>query len=566
MYKIFKFSDWKLFFHLILRSVKPILLILYVSLLGITIFFDLGLILSFNFVFSSISEIESASLNNEAFYSSFFYVIDNISIDLKFIILFSLVIFRFLIYLSLIFLQNKIVILSTNYYYNFLFELFLEVKNEDMSEEDYSLLNSLLLKDLRSFTQAYLLLFLDNILQITLLLILSVSIFTFSSMANVFFLFLAFFIFFIFRFFRALNLDSGRNMVVSDSNFAEVIVDSSKLRKSIQLNYFLKKHIKIKAFYFFENSLQSITKISLNSNIPVKLVESMIFVFFAFIMYLISNDYIDFSDFTLLALLTIRLIPVLNRVQMSTSKINSTQHIADVLNSFFVKYGETRFSEKVDISTSIKIKSMEFYLKGKGNFSIFDFEFLEGNSYFISGKSGSGKTTFVDFLVGYKENYKGIIYLDDKPFFSSYRLNDVQFVDQKASLMKGSILDNIVLGNEINSLRLKEILLLLELDKVFSNNFEDNFDCISKFNFNNNLSGGEVQRVLLARALYCLKKLIILDEATNALDKVSEILITKRILSYVKSNNGIFIFISHNLELGCLFDKEINLNDYLTSN
>ena len=56
-------------------------------------------------------------------------------------------------------------------------------------------------------------------------------------MANVFFLFLAFFIFFIFRFFRALNLDSGRNMVVSDSNFTEVIVDSSKLRKSIQLNY-----------------------------------------------------------------------------------------------------------------------------------------------------------------------------------------------------------------------------------------------------------------------------------------------------------------------------------------
>jgi len=77
-------------------------------------------------------------------------------------------------------------------------------------------------------------------------------------------------------------------------------------------------------------------------------------------------------------------------------------------------------------------------------------------------------------------------------------------------------------------------------------------------NFGRSLSGGETQRLAIARSLYCSKNIIIFDEATNALDKKNENLIFKTILR-LKKNNLIFI-VSHNTKiLNQVCDEIINL-------
>tara|TARA_B100001057_G_scaffold484912_1_gene563767 strand:- start:12558 stop:14282 length:1725 start_codon:yes stop_codon:yes gene_type:complete len=157
-----------------------------------------------------------------------------------------------------------------------------------------------------------------------------------------------------------------------------------------------------------------------------------------------------------------------------------------------------------------------------------------GQTIGIIGESGSGKSTFVDLLVGLHKPISGKILIDGVDglqMTQSWR-NKIGYVSQTIYLTDDSILNNIALGvpdNMIDLSLIKELLNQVQLEK-FINSLEKGINTrVGERGVQ--LSGGQKQRIGLARALYNKPEVLILDEATSALDNLTE----KAVMDSVKN-------------------------------
>jgi ATP-binding cassette subfamily C protein len=525
-------------------------------------FFDFALIMTFNLFFSSVSKSSNIG-NNINSTSSFDNVFNGFSEINLFLILMIIIVLRFLSFYLHNLMQNKIVVSSTKFYFNYLLKYFINVSDEEILLNEYKLLNSLLLKDLRSFSQTYLLLFLDQILQFSLLLFFIISLLFLTKGLTIFFLIFILTSILIIAYFKKVNIKYGGLLLNSDSNLADKIMDSINTKKTLYLDFKLRDYLQKKVLITFNNSIENISKIAIFSVIPHKIIESLIFIFFTTLLIFINYGYISIIDFTLFSIVLIRLVPVINRINTTSTKINNTQKIAEVINEFILKQNIFKGINNINFTDNIKSIDLHLNLYEKGKYLVDNMVFSIGKTYFIHGSSGFGKTTLIDTFVGYRKPYKGKVLIDNVNFEHNNRLSNVVYLDQKASLMHDSITENILLGNIYDEQKFIEISSILELDKIFGNKSFNELSQSSINELSGKLSGGEIQRILLARALYNFEYLIILDEATNALDTVSELYIVKNVLNYINKKNGMLIFISHNLNLANFFDNIIDIKQIL---
>jgi len=211
--------------------------------------------------------------------------------------------------------------------------------------------------------------------------------------------------------------------------------------------------------------------------------------------------------------------PVFDIIQ-NTNNIKSVKTINNKIKSI-INYDPKRTSlMNVNIENEIVFDKVNFKYDSS-SFQLRDITLhIEcGKKYAIVGESGSGKSTIIKLLLGYFQNYTGNITLDginisDLSSENLYQLFSV--MHQNVFLFDDSILNNITLYNEY---KLEDIFNTIEkvgLSK-YINNLQDNI--YSKIEGNgNNLSGGEKQRIALARALIKNNKWVIMDEATSYLD------------------------------------------------
>ena len=190
-------------------------------------------------------------------------------------------------------------------------------------------------------------------------------------------------------------------------------------------------------------------------------------------------------------------------------------------------------------------------------------EFQEGKMYAIMGRSGSGKSTLVHILGLLDSPTSGHIYLDNKDV-TNLKEDKVQeiigqnigFVFQKFYLNNNlTALENVILPSLINKEitkdeRRKKAIKLLELVGL-----ENRLNHKPK-----ELSGGEAQRVAVARSLINNPKIIIADEPTGNLDKTSELIIFK-LLKEISKQDKIVIVVSHNELIKEYADKVYYLDD-----
>lgn len=173
-----------------------------------------------------------------------------------------------------------------------------------------------------------------------------------------------------------------------------------------------------------------------------------------------------------------------------------------------------------------------------------DFIFEKGKKYAIVGKSGCGKSTLLKVLTGEISNYNGDVIVDKTTKEKDTTLfNSISYYNQQTYLFNDTIENNITFNRESDEI--DELLTLLELSDFTKDTLiEEN---------GKNLSGGQKQRLGLARTLYSNNNIIILDEATNALDKETRL----KIENYILNLNKTVIMISHHLDESNekLFDK-----------
>jgi len=215
---------------------------------------------------------------------------------------------------------------------------------------------------------------------------------------------------------------------------------------------------------------------------------------------------------------------------------------------------------KIENLKNIKINELNFsYLKNKSKsiFTNISLEFSSGTIYGIKGPSGSGKSTLLNILLGLEKNYEGEIFVNDINFNKVSQKswhNIATYVPQNIFLLDASIKKNITLKDEdidIEFKDLKKIITDTGLDE-FVQNQENGLDSIIKNNAKL-ISGGEKQRIALARALYKNAQIMLFDEPINNLDtKNSDIF--KNTLKTIKDNR-IIILVAHQDEIINFCDK-----------
>lgn len=150
--------------------------------------------------------------------------------------------------------------------------------------------------------------------------------------------------------------------------------------------------------------------------------------------------------------------------------------------------------------------------------------FEKGKSYGFVGRSGSGKTTLVNILLSLLEPSDGRFDLDGRPF-SELSISDWQrrfgYVPQDPFVLDATIAENIAFGEEVmDENRIADVLRRVRLDQMVAALPEGLNTKVGEFG--NQLSGGQAQRLTIARALYREPEILLFDEATSALDTITE--------------------------------------------
>ena len=248
-----------------------------------------------------------------------------------------------------------------------------------------------------------------------------------------------------------------------------------------------------------------------------------------------------------------RILPSLNRIIGAYQKLNfhlpSYRIIEENLNLTIETTDE--ILNKNIFNHSIRFENVSFgYDNSDTIFDQINVEFFKGQRIGVIGESGSGKSTFIDLLISFVKPSRGVILIDDQ------NLNNVRhswnnligYVPQSIMLLDESIKQNIAFGvdeQDIDEVVLNSVLKAVCLDKYFKRN---NIDIEKKIGERGvKLSGGQIQRIGIARALYKNPKILIFDEATSALDKTTEDEIIDSIYSLSKDIT-IFI-ISHRTDV-----------------
>ena len=168
-----------------------------------------------------------------------------------------------------------------------------------------------------------------------------------------------------------------------------------------------------------------------------------------------------------------------------------------------------------------------------------------------------GKSTFVDLILGLLQPTDGKIFLgnsDIKKNISNWQ-KKLSYVSQKPNLINDTLIKNITLFSENEKEDMKkfgEIVKLLDLENLLKNNLKIG-------DKGKVLSGGQIQRVAIARSLFKTSKILVIDEGTSGLDSKSEIKIIKSILKYKK--NIAILFISHKKHLKKYFDYTLEIRN-----
>jgi ABC-type bacteriocin/lantibiotic exporter with double-glycine peptidase domain len=327
----------------------------------------------------------------------------------------------------------------------------------------------------------------------------------------------------------------------------------------------------------FESSTLGLAKLSYRHNTAVHLpklfLETLGILSLVILIFYLTNS--NFSSNRIIVItgfyvaLAYRLIPCFNRIVSSynaikyyTASLNIISQEISLLNKNSLDFNVN----KISYNKELVLENISFKYSGSQNYIIKDINLniKKGEVIGFFGQSGAGKTTLLDIITGLLEPTSGKLSVDshilnNNSLIRSFQ-NIISYVPQFIYLMDESIKKNIAIGISEDLIDLKKINYAIKNSGLeeFISSLPNNIDTIVGER-GTRMSGGQRQRLGIARSLYFESDIIIFDESTNSLDAATE----KQIMDIIYSLRGIktVIIVSHKKEILKKSDKIFSIID-----
>ncbi len=325
----------------------------------------------------------------------------------------------------------------------------------------------------------------------------------------------------------------------------------------------------------FRNGLQNLVSVRARTavigSLPNLLLEFIGF-FALSVMIIILVTTQDFSTgetlsfMALIAVVSWRIIPAVNVILKSQSRIRTAIPFINAILEFLDEPYDTvetddSVIEAMKLNEGLALQNLEFSYPTSPKPILNDLSITieRGEKVGIIGTSGTGKTTLIDIIAGLLEPSKGRILVDGQALNGSNIKSwqrSIGYMPQSPFIIPGTLAENVAFGQaagQVNQIKIKEALKKASLDESRWNAEE----LLSETG--RNLSGGQAQRMALARMFYRDSDILLIDEGTSSLDQETEAKILDDL--FQKSSGKTIILITHRLSSLYRCERIISLNE-----
>ncbi len=351
--------------------------------------------------------------------------------------------------------------------------------------------------------------------------------------------------------------DNVNTATTFNSSLVENIEANTSIKNLNLVNYFL-KYLEEKLIIMFKSNFK--TQSTLNN---VSFIKEFVYEMGTFLVLSIGVLLIADGKLELLSLITFQ--------SLMFYFMNPIQDFIDLIPKFnYLKASFNKLSEFINIQS-------DDYEKGINNINNYSIEFInvsfkynftniltnvsfkidDGDKVFLKGPSGSGKSTICNMLAYPKDVIGGTIKIggiNRADYSLGTTLKTILYVGQNEKLITGTIRDNILSFRSVSDEDFEKVVRICKLESIVEKR-PNRYDSIINA-MQNNLSGGELQRIILARALLKQAKILILDEALSEVNFDLELDIIEDIKKYYPNNT--LIYVSHK-DVSCKFTKILDM-------
>ena len=327
-------------------------------------------------------------------------------------------------------------------------------------------------------------------------------------------------------------------------------------------NYFLSK---------FESHNSSLSKIIFKMNflnlLPRHTYEYILFISILLLIFFLNTQLANEQMIQILSVYTLaslRLIPIINRTLTNLQNIRFTY---PSFNKLYIEHNHPvieknskppifKFEKKINIT----FKKFHFENKKEILLKDINLDIYKNKKVGIIGPSGSGKSTLIDIICGFQKLKNGFVASDGKKIHLNLEgwQKNIGYIPQNIVILNQSLKENILFGSNpkfFDNKKIINILKAVELD-YFLKKLPKGLNQIIKED-GQNISGGEKQRIGIARALLKNPKILILDEATSGLDTFTE----SKVLDTINKIKKTIVIVSHRINTLKFCDKVYSIKN-----